>query len=32
MMVWSIYTLNELNGKLEEEDEKERSPEASEWV
>jgi len=32
MMVWSIYALNELNGKLEEEEEKERSPEASEWV
>jgi len=31
-MVWSIYALNELNGKLEEEEEKERNPEASEWV
>ena len=32
MMVWRIYILNELNGKLEDEDEKERGPEALEWV
>ena len=31
-MAWSVYALNELNGKLEEEEEKERSLEASEWV
>ena len=32
MMVWRIYILNELNGKLEYEYEKERSLEASDWV
>ena len=32
MMIWNIYTLNELKGKLEEDEEKERNPEASEWV
>ena len=32
MMVWSVYALNELNGKLEEEKEKECNLEASEWV
>ena len=32
MMVWSFYALNELNGKIEEEEEKERSLEASKWV
>ena len=31
-MVKSIYILNELNGKLEYEEEKERIKEALEWV
>ncbi len=31
-MVPNVYTLNVLNGKLEDADEKENNPEASEWV
>ena len=31
-MVRSIFILNELNGKLEDEEDKERNLEASKWV